>query len=144
MSGFQGVAFTKHYSPLNDVSKLTDIAGPIIAMENGDRFLADVGSRLPIRFCPPDGEHLRQRKDIRSTFGKRGHLDLQNGETVVDILTQCSRAKSLIYSAVGGRKNPNIDGPYSLGSDSPEFPSIENVEKAVERISTALSGIQRK
>src|SRR5262249_4903237 len=79
----------EHRQPFDDVSQLTDVSRPGIPREAHHRVGRDVQA-FPATIGVDPEEVLDQEGDVLRPFAKRGHVDLDDGDAVVEVLPEPS------------------------------------------------------
>ena len=79
------------------------------------------------------GQHLQevvgQQLDVFGTLPQRGHRNLEDLETVIEVLAQQSLGEHLIELAVGGRDDPDIHLDGRLASGAREVAALQHAQQ---------------
>ena len=73
---------------------------------------------------------LDERDDVHRTFAQRRHLDVQDGQAVVEVRTKTTLPHLANQVAIGRRHDPGVEGKRLLPPDALEDPVLQDAQKA--------------
>jgi hypothetical protein len=74
-------------------------------------------------------ELSRQRQDVFAPFAQRRYDDLDNPETIVQILTEPRAMHIREEIAIGGREYPHVDGRYPVLTDAAHLAFLQHPQQ---------------
>ena len=115
--------------PLDDVLKLSNIAGPVIRLQEIQGALADAMD--PLAHAPgiPVNEVLNEKRNVRSSFAQRRHLERKHVQPVVQVGSEGLLGDGLLQVAVGGGNHSDIRTNGSSTADALELPLLQHAQQ---------------
>jgi hypothetical protein len=116
------------HCPLEDVAKLTDVAGPVVllkCLKNSRREIAHAAAVFAIqiaqkRFC--------NRFDVVLAFPQRRQVHMKNIQTIIQILAKMPAANGFVGHFVGGGNNPHIHFELGFATEPPNPRIFKNAQ----------------
>ena len=114
-----------------------------MAAQGIERFPGQVlaGALLPGQLLQ---EVVGQQLDIVGTLPQRGHRNLEDPETIIEVLAQQSLREHLIDLAVGGRDDSDIHLDGRLASGAREVAALQHAQQLHLQIGRHLGGFIEK
>ena len=114
---------------LDEILELSHVAGPTVRLEPLKRGLGVMG-RVPMD-APGFGlgQPQEEKSDIFDPFPKGRHRDVDDVEPVIEILAKLIMADAFQEVAVGGGKDPRVDGNGAAVADAFETAVLEYMQQ---------------
>src|ERR1700737_665928 len=114
---------------LDCVLQLANVTRPFVGENPFPSRIVEAAHRLRVLRGESYEEFVRQQLDIANALAERRQEQLDDGETVVEILSQIVFRESLLGVAVGRRHNPDVDLDFLLAAQTPDGSRLDRAQK---------------
>src|SRR2546423_7801348 len=114
------VTAAHNHRPLDRVLQLTNVARPVIGKYPLPRSLVEARHRLRILVGEAHQKFVREELDVADTLAEWWKKELNDGETVVEILSEVVFGERLLDVLVRRRHNPDVDLDFLLAAQPPD------------------------
>jgi len=112
--------------PLERVFQFANIPGPCVPEQQVRRLGRKRRRFFPESFSGSGKELPRQRQNVLAPVAQRRYHDLDNPETIVQILTKPRGMHVREEIAIGGREDTHVDGPRPILTDAAHLPFLQH------------------
>ena len=123
-----GPRAAEHHDALDGVLELADVAGPLVVDERAQRLgrHLDGAAVLHVELAQ---EVIDEHRDLLPTLAERRDADLDDVETVVEVLAELMDAHRGLEVAVGGGDQAHVGVDDLLAADAGELAVLQHVEQ---------------
>src|SRR3990170_930931 len=115
--------------PLQHVSQLPDVAGPIMPGEEGQGPLVHTADRLSVFGAKLFEERLDEERDVLSSFPQRGKMETEDVEPIIEVLAKQAVVDRLRRVLIRGGDDPNIHAYFGLAAQPAKAALLEDPEE---------------
>jgi hypothetical protein len=94
---------------VDGVSKLADVAGPGVALEQRESAGREAADVAPVGFVRLLEEALRERRDLIGSLSKRGDRERHRAEAIEEVLAESALFAHGLAVAVGRGEDAHVD-----------------------------------
>src|SRR5713101_7531595 len=127
---------------LEIVAKLANVARPLVRPELRDRSGREESVALPwvVRFQAPK-QTFREGIHVLEPLAQRGQLDLDDGESVVQIGSKPLLVDLAFQVAVRRSDDPHVDGEIFVAADALDFALVQGTQQLRLQIERELADL---
>src|SRR6185369_12161461 len=123
----EDVTVGDHREPLDDVAQLPDVSRPSVPRQARHRLGGDLEPlAATVRVHPK--EVLDEEGDVLRALAQRGHVNLDDGNAVVEVFPEPASLDLLPEVLVRGRDHPDVGLDVAVGADSTELAGLERAQ----------------
>src|SRR5574341_1066120 len=112
--------------PLQHVSQLPDVAGPIMLGEDGQGPLIHTADRLSVFGVKLFEERLDEERDVLSSLPQRGKMETEDVEPVIEVLAQETVLNGLCRLLVRGCDDADVNADLGLAAQAAKRALLED------------------
>src|SRR2546428_13660053 len=120
------LAIRQHHEPPDDVLKLAHVAAPGILQESGRR----LGRQLlvsPVLLVELFEEARGKGEDLLLTLSQRGNANLDNIQTIVEILAELTSNERQLEVSIRCRDDADVDIDHPVAADAGETEVLKDM-----------------
>src|SRR4051794_11179948 len=119
----------QNHGPLDHVLQLTDVAWPVVGLQQVQRLLVDRADVLTRAGGVALHEVFDEHQDVVLAFSKGRYLDGEHIEAIEQVLSEASDRRRSPEIAVRRSDDPNVNADWLRAPDSFELPLLQDPQQ---------------
>ena len=115
--------------PLDDVAEFTDVSGPGVAFERGQRVLLEAPDAARVLLRELLQEARGEKRDVAGPFAKRRQVDRNDVQPEEEVLAELPFGDHLLEVLVRRGDEPEVDGGLLAGAEAADGFRLKRPEK---------------
>src|SRR5678816_2341844 len=139
MAHVDRLALTEDCGPFQHIAKLSHVAGPLVLEKRGSclaRQFSGWSSKGPADFLQ---KGVAQGNDVRGTIAQRRNLDVEDAETVEQVLAKAAALHRFPQVAVGRGDHPDVRLDEPRAAEALELTFLQHAQELRLRVLQELS-----
>jgi hypothetical protein len=111
------------------IPKFPHVAGPPVVFEESHRFVSHTGDARAVFPVELANERLNEQWNVSMAILEFRQLNLEHGETIVEVLTKKTPSDGVVYRTVGGSDHAYVEFDLPAAPDTPHASFFEYPQK---------------
>ena len=119
----------EYHCTFDGVLQFPDVSGPVVVHQDPERVLVDGFHRLPVLAAEAGQEVVGQQRDVILPVAQRRHVQSDDLEAVVEVLSEPAFPDRQLQVHVGGGHDSHVDLGVPHAAHGTEFPFLQNPQQ---------------